>query len=85
LLLKASLQIRATHQRGTAGHQRAVSGPRPLLMMPAKLLINLLLVTTRSFISFNMKDIKRMVIVISSAVLRKNATQAVDFRILLTF
>jgi hypothetical protein len=38
--------------RGSTGGPRATSGPRPLIARPAKLFVNLLLVTTSSFIFF---------------------------------
>jgi hypothetical protein len=55
------------NQRGPAGGPRATSGQRPLVIRPAKLFVNLLLVTTSSFIFFTPKDLKKKLIPIASA------------------
>jgi hypothetical protein len=47
---------------------------------PAKLFVNLLLVTTGSFILFTLKDLKPFAIPISSAVLRTSATHSVGLK-----
>jgi hypothetical protein len=52
----------------------------PLVTGPEKLFINLLLVTTGYFIFFTSKDLKNSVL-ISSADLLVNTTDAVDFKL----
>jgi hypothetical protein len=59
-----------------AGH----IGPRPIVIRPAKLFVNLLLVTTSSFILFYSKDCKNIVTLVSSAALHTSATLATDFK-----
>jgi hypothetical protein len=46
------------NQRGPTGGPRGTSGPRQLVTRPAKLFLNLFLVTTSSFIFFTPKDLK---------------------------
>jgi hypothetical protein len=66
------------YQRGaTGGLRAATSAPRPVITMSAKLFVNLLRVTTSSFILFTPKDLqKKIVIFISSAALRTSALHA---------
>jgi hypothetical protein len=47
------------NQRGKTGVLRATSGPRSLVTRSAKLFVNLLPVTTSSFIFFIPKDLKK--------------------------
>lgn len=51
------------YQHGPTG------GLRPLLTWPAKFIVNLLLVTISSFISFTLRDLKKIIIFISSVAL----------------
>jgi hypothetical protein len=70
-------------QRDPTGVPRATSGPRPLVTRPAQLFVNLLLLATSSFIFFTPKDLKKVVILISSAALRTAATHVTDIKTLL--
>jgi hypothetical protein len=51
-----SLHWYGLHQRGTTGGTRATSGPRPLVIRADTLFVNLLLVTTSSYIFFIQKS-----------------------------
>jgi hypothetical protein len=72
----------AGNQRDLTGGQRATSGQRQFVTRPAELFVNLLLVTTSSFILFTPKDLKIVVIFISSAALRTSAIHATDCKTL---
>jgi hypothetical protein len=56
--------------------------PRPLVTRPAKLFVNLLLVSTSLFIFFTLKDLKTRDS-FSSAPLRRSTTHATGFKSLL--
>jgi hypothetical protein len=76
------LRTHKVEQGGQTDDPQATSGPRPLVTRPAKLFVNLLLVTISSFVFFTPKDVKKIVILISSAALRTSATHATDFKTL---
>jgi hypothetical protein len=67
-------------QRCPTGGPRATSGLRPLVTIPVTLFVNLLLVSTNSFIFFTLKDLKKIVVLILPAALRTSATHAIDFK-----
>jgi hypothetical protein len=46
-------------QLGPTGGPQATSSPRPLVIRPTKLFVNLLLVTVSSFIFFTLNDLKK--------------------------
>jgi hypothetical protein len=61
-----------------AGHIR----PEAACNRPARLFVNLLMITTVSFILFIPKDLKKIVILTSSAALRTRVSHAIDFKTL---
>jgi hypothetical protein len=77
LVVAHQLQNTVLEQCDPTGGPWATTGPRPLVARPAKLFVNLLLVTTSSFIFFAPKDVKKSVILISSAALHASATHAI--------
>jgi hypothetical protein len=76
--------VKVLDRRGPTDGTRATSDPRQPVTRPEKLFVNLLLVTTSSFIFFALKDLKKKnMIRVSSAALRTSATHDIDFRTLL--
>lgn len=67
------------HQRGPTHGLRATSSLRSVVTRLTQLFVNLLLITTGSFLSFNPKDVKIIVILTSSATLCTGATYATDY------
>jgi hypothetical protein len=68
-------------QGSTVGGPRATSDPTPLVNKSEKLFVNLLPVTTSSFIWLAPKDLKKVIVVVaSSAALRTSASQANDVK-----
>jgi hypothetical protein len=61
-------------QCGPTGGPRATSGSRPRVAKTARLFVNLMLVTITSFIFFMPEELNKLLIIISYASLRENAT-----------
>jgi hypothetical protein len=64
------------------GGPLTISGPRTLVIMPAKLFVNALLITTDSFFFYSEGFEKKIIILISYIVLRTGVTYAVGFKTL---
>jgi hypothetical protein len=66
-------------RHGATGGPRVKSGTRRIVTRWAKLFVNLLLATTKSFLSFH-NGYKTIVILFSSAVFCTSTTYAADFK-----
>jgi hypothetical protein len=62
-------------QRDQITGPRAIFGPRPLLTRTAKLLVNMILATTTSFIFFTLKGLKKKPSFECRLMLRVNANE----------
>jgi hypothetical protein len=72
----------ALNQRSPAGKARITSCPRPFATSLADLFVCLLLVTTSSFIFFIPKNLKQVLMFISSAALCTIATLGINVKTL---